>query len=67
MAYSVKPRLKFKVVTMKGEFIISAIEFNVGFFGISFYGRGNKTLHWFKRKDVCAIILECATVKEDIT
>lgn len=54
----------YRVLTSGNEFMVKATRFSVGFKSIYFYGRKDFVLHWFKKKEVCAITFEPPTEQD---
>lgn len=51
----------YRVITEGNELDVRAVDYGVGFFGVSFYNREGDIIHWFKKKEVCAVILKRAS------
>lgn len=61
MNKAIKKHLDYRVITGGNHYIVKAMDYRVGMFGVSFFGMDGKVIHWFKTKDVSGVTLECAS------
>ena len=54
----------YRVITSGNEFTVRAARFDVGFRSIYFYARNGDVLHWFKRKEVGAVIFNPPKIQD---